>query len=78
MGFDFNKLKPLESGNVDAIDRQDGHLLVRFKGKPTVYSYDGVPADLHKEMLDSKSPGSVFHGKVKGKFAHTKHDPEKA
>lgn len=72
------ELKPVEnSSNIKAMHHEGDKLYVRFASGGAVYQYSGVPADLHKELLEAKSPGSVFHGKIKGKFEFTKHDPEK-
>jgi len=71
------ELKPVEnSSNIKAMHHQDDKLFVQFASGGAVYQYDGVPADLHQEMLGAKSPGGVFHAKIKGKFQHTKHEPE--
>ena len=73
------ELKPPtgESTNIDAIAHHDGRLWVRFKGRPTVYSYAGAPADLHGQFMTAKSPGKFFRENVFGKFEHEKHEPEK-
>lgn len=79
MTFDFTALQPPRnpSTNVDAIDHQNGHLLVRFKGRPTVYSYADVPASVYEDLMASKSPGAFLRANVLGKFEHTKHDEPK-
>lgn len=78
MTFDLKSLKPPKnpSSNVEAVDHQDGHLLVRFKGRPTVYSYADVPASVYDELMASKSPGTFLRANVLGKFEHAKHEPE--
>lgn len=78
MTFDFTALQPPKnpSTNVDAIDHQDGCLLVRFKGRPTVYSYADVPTSVFEELMASKSPGTFLRANVLGQFDHTKHEPK--
>ena len=72
------ELKPTAnpSSNVEATAHHEGRLFVRFRGRPTFYSYADVPAEVHDEMAASKSPGTYLRANVLGKFPHEKHELE--
>lgn len=58
----MNKVK---SSNIDSIafapgDNGKGVLMVKFKGRPTVYSYTGVPQENYDAMMAAESMGSYF------------------
>lgn len=55
---------------------KDKGLVVIFTGGNAEYRYAAAPADLLEELLTAESCGQVFNSKIKGRFAHTKHDIE--
>lgn len=59
------------SSNIHAIDWKDGTLTVHFKGGGN-YTYEKVPADLHKQFVEAESPGKFFGEHIRGKFDHKK------
>lgn len=46
-------------------------LTIEFKNGSR-YSYHGVPADVHQQMVDAKSVGGHFHRFVRGKHVEQK------
>lgn len=67
------RMIPVSSSSIAAIghDPKTSALHVQFKNGG-VWSYAGVPAALHAEMLKAQSVGSHFHQNVRGKFQATK------
>lgn len=52
-------------------DPRTDELHVTF-GNGKIYTYSGVSADKHKEMMQSPSLGSYLHANIAGKHAFTK------
>ncbi len=67
-------LLAVNSSSIAAIghDPQTSTLHIQFKNGGA-YSYAGVPADLHAQLISAPSIGSHFHQNVRGKFTATKH-----
>lgn len=63
----------VESSHIEAVGHSGNKLYVRFKSGG-VFSYAGVNADLHKELLKAESVGSFLAAHIKGKFVHKKVD----
>ena len=65
---------PVKSTNVESIghDQASNTLHIRFKDGAH-YSYEGVSAAIHRELLAADSIGAFVHGQIKGKFKHRKH-----
>lgn len=57
-----------KSGNVDSVGYADGKLYVKFRSGPQVYCYDGVPPDVHSQMMSVGSVGSYIHAHIKDKY----------
>lgn len=66
-------LVKVQSSNIEAMGHDSRGLFVRFSGG-ALYSYPAVPKDLYDEGLKAESPGKWFRDKVRGQFAHVKHD----
>jgi hypothetical protein len=66
-------LTPVQSKNIQAMGHEGTTLWIRFKGGG-LYSYDGVPAETYHEGVAADSVGGWFHSKIRGAFAHRKHD----
>lgn len=70
---------PIFSSNIKEIDHipagDSGTLVVRFNSGDT-WSYADVPESVYQEFRTAKSPGSYYHGSVKGKFLSTKIEEE--
>lgn len=64
---------PVESSNLQSVGHSKDGLFVRFKGGG-LYRYPEAPKSLFDEMVDAKSPGSLFRSKVVGQFKHRKLD----
>lgn len=60
-------LTPVTSSNIEAIGHDGADLYVKFSTGP-VWRYRDVPADVHAEMLNSKSVGSFFARQVKPNY----------
>lgn len=65
------KHQSVESSHVKSIghDPNTNTLEVKFKNG-TTYSYQGVPADVHSEMMNSTSVGSFMNSRIKGHYQH--------
>jgi len=61
------EMKSVQSSNIDAIgyDEVASELLVRFKGKPTVYAYPGVTKETYDAVVSAPSVGAAFSALVK-------------
>lgn len=57
---------------------KDRGLVVIFTGGNHAYHYADAPRDLFDELLAAESVGKAFNSKVKGVYAHTKHEIETA
>lgn len=67
-----NGRKPRPNNVISAVhDPVNNKLHVTFNNG-AIYSYDGVTAKQHQEMLGSPSPGAYLHAKIKDKHAFTK------
>jgi len=66
------ELKSVCSSNVDSVGYiEDKHrLIVKFKDKK-LYAFDSVPKELYQAMLTTRSPGTLLHKEIKGKFKYT-------
>jgi hypothetical protein len=64
------QLTPVQSSNLDAVgyDNLQHILFVRFKGKATVYAYQGVPPETHALMMSADSVGSFYARHIKKQF----------
>jgi hypothetical protein len=67
------KMTTVESSSVGAIgyDEATKALHVQFVNG-TVYAYEDVPADLHRELMDSESKGKFFAQKIRNHFTGKK------
>ena len=74
-GFTKNKVlwsrmawQKLDSSMLDAVDYDDVlHVLhVRFNGRGEIYSFQEVPEDMYKGLMESTSKGAYFNKKIKG------------
>lgn len=70
-------LSPVQSSNVKAIgyDPITSQLRVEFNNGG-VYNYEDVPAETYRGLMASHSKGAFLAANIKGKHAHSKHDPE--
>lgn len=61
------ELTPVVSSNIAAVgyDVINNILHIQFKGKETVYAYQGVPAEEHAAMIVSDSIGSFYARNIK-------------
>ena len=61
------------SSNIDktSYDEDKQIMYVKFKSGGN-YSYEGVPADVYKNMNNSESVGRYFHNFIKNKFPYKK------
>lgn len=66
-------LTPVKSSNIEAVGHHGGNLHVRFKGGAE-YVYEGVPAEMHKEMIEAESIGGHFRAKIMKNFSGRKVD----
>lgn len=65
----------LSSSQVDSVDYnpETSILAVRFKGKnPSIYEYQGVPAESYQGLIKAESPGKYLAQNIKGKFKYKK------
>lgn len=61
--------KEVYSSSVDAVDYEDGALLVRWKnGK--VSAYRGVPPEKAAEVINAASVGTVLRQEIMGQYDH--------
>lgn len=63
----------VKSSNLLSIgyDARDMILEVQFTSG-AIYQYDGVPADVHKALMDAHSPGKYFAANVRNTYTATK------
>ena len=61
----------LISSNLDVAGYRHGRLLIRFKSGCT-YSYDRVPFECFRGLIDADSSGQFFHREIRGKYRYTK------
>lgn len=66
------KRTPVDSSNIVSVGHEQT-LEVEFAGG--VYRYDGVPADLHQQLMAAESKGQFFASAIKGKYPFTKVAP---
>lgn len=64
------ELKPVKSSNIAEIGHEGTTLHVRFRGGNKTYVYEGVPADVHAELMASESVGRHFAQVIKGRYPH--------
>jgi hypothetical protein len=63
----------VDSSNIHGVVYDGGTMIVHFKNG-TIYKYQDVPEDLHKQFMASVSKGSFFHHNIKGKFKTSKRE----
>jgi KTSC domain len=63
------KMQPVESSNIRSIghDAESNTLRVEFKNGGT-YEYDGVPAEVHDDLIDAPSKGQHLHKHIRGMY----------
>lgn len=71
-------MERVHSSNIHAIGYEGTTLKVQFKdkdGKPgATWSYHGVPAHVHRELMAAESIGGYFARQIKANYKGTKHD----
>lgn len=72
MGID---MKPVVSSHIAAIGYDGSTLRVRFTNG-TEYAYADVPPEAFDGLLAAKSVGAHFAATIRGRFVHTKLEPE--
>ena len=65
-------LHAVESSNISHVGHcaDSNCLYIRFNSG--LYRHEGVPADLHQQLMDAESKGKFYHQNIKGKFPATK------
>lgn len=66
-------MQKVNSSNIAEVGYSGDTLTVKFKSGVT-WSYHGVPAHVHKEMLAAESIGGYFARHVRGEFKGKKHE----
>jgi hypothetical protein len=66
------ELTPVVSSNIAAVgyDNIQNILHVQFKGKDTVYAYQGVPVEVYESMMASESIGSFYARNIKKVYSN--------
>lgn len=62
-------MQPVDSSNIESVGYENDTLAVKFKSGKT-YTYPGVPAELHAQMLQAESVGKFFLSKIKPHYPH--------
>ena len=64
---------PVKSSNIKSVGhcKDTNTLAVEFKDG-AVYHYADVPADVHEQLVSSKSVGGALHSIIKGNYRHSK------
>lgn len=64
------QLTPVVSSNIAAVgyDNVQNVLHIQFKGKETVYSYQGVPVETYQLMMSADSIGSFYARHIKKNY----------
>jgi hypothetical protein len=64
------KLLPVQSSNIAAVgyDTIQNVLHIQFKGKDTVYEYNGVPVEVYELMISTDSIGSFYARNIKSNY----------
>ena len=57
------------SSNIKSVGWENESMEVEFMNG-AVYQYDGVPADVHQNLIEADSVGSFFHTEIKGNYAY--------
>lgn len=67
------KHEPVTSSTIESVahDPDTRSMEVKFKSGST-YRYDGVPAELHGDMMQSSSVGKFLNDNIKGRYSHEK------
>lgn len=70
-------LTPVESSNIASVgyDNIQNVLLIQFKGKDTVYAYQGVPVEVYNELMSAESIGSYYAKNIKKVYSNEKVEP---
>lgn len=68
------EMKEVTSSQLAKIGWAKGVLHVIFTGANAEYRYRDVPRDIFEELVASESIGRAFNFKIKGQYAHTKHE----
>ncbi|MCR8633449.1 KTSC domain-containing protein [Paenibacillus radicis (ex Xue et al. 2023)] len=65
------ELTPVISSNIAAVgyDNIQNILHIQFKGKETIYIYQGVPVGEFEAMMESESVGSYYARNIKNKYS---------
>ncbi len=64
------EMKPVTSSNIKAIGYENGLLVVHFSNGSR-YSYKGVPARVHGELMAAESVGKHFMEHIRnGQYTH--------
>ncbi len=58
-------MQKVQSSNIDTVGftpgpEDKGTLMVKFKGRPTVYTYQGVPQHTYDALMSAESMGAYF------------------
>lgn len=71
------EMKPVESSNVESVGYvPDTRVLsVKFRGRPTIYRYQGVPPEIVEQFMNADSKGRFMRLAVIGKFTVEKAEP---
>jgi hypothetical protein len=71
-------MRPVTSSNIAAVgyDAATSTLAVQFSND-TAYTFAGVPAETHQDLMAAKSIGAFFSAHIRGSFAGTKQEPAK-
>jgi hypothetical protein len=66
-------MKPVNSSNVSHVGYNSATnvLSVQFKSGKKIYQYQGVPPELHDNLMKADSIGTYISKMVVGKFNHT-------
>lgn len=69
---------PVSSSNLVAVayDKETRLLAIMFRGG-ALYTYDGVPPEIHNALLTANSSGSYFARQIRPKYAAVAVDPER-
>ena len=69
---DLPPLVPVQSSHLKGVayNERTGDMTVQFKDGG-VYSYHGVPSNIHGELMGAPSKGKFFRQAVKGRFRTT-------
>jgi hypothetical protein len=65
--------EPVTSSNISSVGYEPASQVLEVEfTNGSVYSYEGVPPEVHRGLVDAPSVGSAFHSMIRDQYTYTK------